>query len=95
MFDAMRRMIFPIIIIVLFFFAGCASLMPKQFLEDNVFYCSYPEVKIKVSPEFEYLCDVKYNTEGDSIDGTRVLRHDMYSYVFLSEKAVKPYVLLI
>lgn len=66
--------------------------MPKQFVEDNIFYCSYPEVKIKVSPEFEYLCDVKYHEEGHSVDGTRALRYDMDSYVFLSKKAVKPHI---
>lgn len=80
-----------LLVIALFFFAGCASLMPKQFVEDNVFYCSYPEVKIKVSPEFKYLCEVKYNNEGDSVDGSRSLRYDMHSYVFLPEKAAKPY----
>lgn len=87
----MKRILI-LLIISLFLLTSCASLMPKQFVEDNTFYCSYPEVKIKVSPEFEYLCEVKYNNEGDSVDGSRALRYDMNSYVFLSKKAVKPYI---
>ena len=81
-----------LIIVAMFLLTSCTSLMPKQFVEDNVFYCSYPEVKIKISPEFKYLCEIKYNDEGNSIDGSRSLRYDMDSYVFLSEKTVKPYI---
>ena len=85
------KKILIILTVCLFLLTSCASLMPKQFIEDNVFYCSHPEVKIKVSPEFKYLCEVKYNREGDSVDGTRSLRCDMHSYVFIRQNTVKPY----
>ena len=85
------KKIIPFLILIIFSLTACASLAPKQFVEDNIFYCSYPELKIKINPEFKYLCDVTYNKECDSVDGSRSLRLDIHIYIFIQENATKPY----
>jgi hypothetical protein len=72
--------IFLFISIQIFCF-GCASLKPERNVVDNVFYSSFPKIKIKIDEDFKYLGDV--SKEGD-VEGIETTLHgNVTDYPFI------------
>jgi len=78
----MRRSFLLYLLIFVFFFA-CASLKAERKVVDNTFYSSYPKFRIKVSPEYKYLGEVKESANRKATNLTTDLRYDFDSYIFI------------
>ena len=71
---------------------GCSSLQVKREVNENTFVSSYPNVAIKLKPEFKYIGNPSEATLGKSVDNSRDLRVRWDSYCFVKadkDKAAK------
>ena len=62
---------------------GCSSMQVKREVNENTFVSSYPNVAIKVKPEFKYIGNPNEATLGKSVDNSRDLRVRWDSYCFV------------
>jgi len=70
----------------LFLFNGCTTLKTARKVENNIFYSSYPVLKIRIRPEFTYLGNMTPFLNGTSMDGSRELRNYFDGYVFMQHE---------
>jgi hypothetical protein len=67
----------------MFLIYGCAAVIDKVVVVDNNLYSSTPELKVKVSPEFEFIGSVSAESNQPSVDGTRQLKNTYDACIFL------------
>ncbi|MFC1829729.1 hypothetical protein ACFL0O_08960 [Thermodesulfobacteriota bacterium] len=73
-------------VVVLPLLTGCARLKVERKVENNIFYSSYPDLKIRVSPGFIYLGNITPYLDGQSMDGSRELRNYFDNYIFIKQE---------
>ncbi len=61
---------------------GCSVLQINREVRENTFVSSYPNLAIKVSPEYKYIGNIDDKSTGQSISGRDLrYRDDSYSFV--------------
>jgi hypothetical protein len=78
----------PIFSVIVFLAAlsSCATSTVERRVENNMFASSYPDMRIAVSPSFQYLGNIVEKKEVPSSQPGRTLRVDSDAYIF-----IKPY----
>jgi hypothetical protein len=77
-------------LLIFFLLPGCASLQTKREVVDNTLYSSSnPKIQVKVSPEFEYLGEMKDTSERQAVDSTTMLINRADWYVFVDSDGHK------
>lgn len=72
--------------VILPLLTGCARLKVERMVENNIFYSSYPNLKIRINPDFIYLGNIKPYLDGQSMDGSRELRNYFDNYIFIKQE---------
>ncbi|MBW2193431.1 MAG: hypothetical protein JRF27_06560, partial [Deltaproteobacteria bacterium] len=85
-FHSRFRYLVVVCVLVLPLLTGCAALKVERKVENNIFYSSYPELKIRVSPEFIYLGNITPYLDGRSTDDSRELRNYFDNYLFIKQE---------
>ena len=77
----MKKIVFFLIIGIFIFYFGCASLKPERNVVDNVFYSSFPKIKIKIDEDFKYLGDVSKEGDAEGIETTLHRNETCYPFI--------------
>ena len=82
----MRKQLISILLILLFL-TSCAALKTERKVVDNIFYSTFPKIKIRVNPDFKYMGKANESTRHEHEDYMEARGHpnvveEKYTFVY-------------